>query len=257
LSLSTPLRSVALTIIGLAGGAACAVDRYEGVAYARDSGSITYRETHWLYRDGGVARRLVLYRCADGTPFARKKLTELPSTVAPDFDFYDAGIDYREGVTGGGKHRLVYSQGPGDTTRRQRELDLGADDVVDAGFDAYIRVHWDAITPQVPLHAAIVVPGRLEALPVVITETGGSDPEVRHFVMRLDAWYRLIAPSMTLDYERSTRRLLAFSGVGMIRDASGRNLNVRIRFPAEQHESVGAEDLLAAERATLSTQCHP
>lgn len=257
MSLSAPLRSVALAIIGLAAGAACAVERYEGIAYARGSDSITYRETHWLYYDGGIARRLVLYRCPDGTPFARKQLTELPSATAPDFDFYDAGIDYREGVTGGAGQRLVYAQGPGDSARRQRELALGADDVVDAGFDAYIRAHWDAITPQVPLHAAIVVPGRLEAVPVVITETGTGDPEVRHLLMRLDAWYRLIAPSMTLDYERSTRRLLAFSGIGMIRDASGRNLDVRITFPAEQSVAVDAQDLRAAERTTLSTQCHP
>ena len=234
-----------------------AVERYEGIAYTPDGAEIAYRETHWLYREGGVDRRLVLYRCADGTPFARKRLTEFPSAAAPDFEFYDAGIDYREGVSGAAGQRTVFAQGPGESALRQRALELGADDVVDAGFDAYIRVHWDAITPQQPLRAAIVVPGRLETVPVLITETASSDPGVRRLVMRLDAWYRLVVPSITLDYERSSHRLLAFRGIGMVRDSRGRNLPVRIRFPPEQSESADLEQVRAAEQVALSTACHP
>ena len=233
-----------------------AVQRYEGIAYTPD-GAVAYHETHWLYREDGVDRRLVLYRCADGTPFARKWLTELPSAAAPDFEFYDAGIDYREGVKGATGQRTVFTQGPGESTFRQRALQLGADDVVDAGFDAYIRAHWDAIAPQQPLHAAIVVPGRLETVPVLITETASSDSRVRRLVMRLDAWYRLVVPSITLDYERSNHRLLAFHGIGMVRDSRGRNLPVRIRFPPEQSESADLDEVRAAERAALSTACHP
>ena len=236
---------------------ACAAERYEGIAYSPDGAAVAYRETHWLYRDGGVDRRLVLYRCADGTPFARKRLTEFPTAAAPDFEFYDPGIDYREGVQGTGGQRTVFTQGPGASAFRQRALELGADDVVDAGFDAYIRAHWDAITPAQSLRAAIVVPGRLEAVPVVITDSGDSDSKVRRLVMRLDAWYRLVVPSVTLDYERSTHRLLAFRGTGMVRDSRGHNLQVRIRFPSEQRESVDLEDVSAAEHATLSTHCHP
>ena len=236
---------------------AFAVERYEGVAYSPDNMAIAYRETHWLYREGDVDRRLVLYRCADGTAFARKRLTEFPSAAAPDFEFYDAGIGYREGVTGDGRHRTVFAQGPGALPLRQRELDLEADDVVDAGFDAYIRAHWGAITPRQPLRAAIIVPGRLEAVPVVISETRDGDAGLRRLVMRLDTWYGVIVPSRTLDYESDSHRLLAFRGIGMVRDVRGRNLDVRIRFPPERHESVGLQDVRAAEQEALSGTCHP
>lgn len=242
--------------LALQAGMARAVERYEGIATTPDS-AVAYRETHWLYSEGGLGRRLVLYRCADGTPFARKRLTEFPSAAAPDFEFYDAGIDYREGVKGAGGQRMVFAQGPGESTLRQRALVLGADDVVDAGFDAYIRAHWDAITPLQPLPAAIVVPGRLETVPVLITETASSDPGTRHFVMRLNTWYRFVVPSITLDYERGSRRLLAFRGIGTVRDSRGRNLSVRIRFPPEQSESADLEEVRAAEQAPLSTACHP
>ncbi len=43
-----------------------------GNAYAPASGKLMYTESHWLYDDSGNPSRLVLYRCPDGKPFARK-----------------------------------------------------------------------------------------------------------------------------------------------------------------------------------------
>lgn len=234
------------------------MERYEGFAYAADNTALLYRETHWLYREGNVGKRLVLYRCADGTPFARKSITEFPSPWAPSFDFYDARLGYREGVSNEDGHRVAYYQTRKDAGPQRRQLELDGNDVIDAGFDAYVRAHWDQISPSVSLHAAIVVPGRLTTLPVTITEEDLGDPEVRHLRMRLNTWFRLIVPTISIDYERNGRRLAAFHGIGTIRDASGRNLNVHIRFPSDQRTtSIAPEELTAAQHVPLSTQCHP
>lgn len=238
--------------------AAARVERYEGIAYSRHDGSLLYRETHWLYRDGTLDRHLVLYSCADGVPFARKLLTESSSAAAPEFDFYDARLNYREGVSGTGPRRVVYAQGRGDAQAKQRELQLGVNDVVDAGFDDYLRSHWDMVTPGSPLRAAIVVPGRLATVPVLIADTGDGDTEVRNLRVQVNAWYRLIAPSMKLDYRRADRRLLEFQGIGTIRGADNRNLDVRIVFPPELREiSMDPKGALAAARLTLSGHCRP
>lgn len=243
-------------VIGLSFSTATpAVERYEGVAYAPDDASLLYRETHYLYRDGDVEKRLVLYRCGDGTAFARKSLTEFPSASAPDVDFFDARLGYREGVSSNKEHRFAYYQRREDASLKQKELQLNADDVVDAGFDAYVRAHWNSISPRMPLHAAIVVPGKLTTVPVTITEANDGDPEVRHLLMRLDSWLRLVVQPISLEYQRSNRRLLAFRGIGTIRDASGRNLNVHIRFPPDQRTSIGFEDVITALHLPLSGKC--
>ena len=49
---------------------AMAIEHYEGLAYEKKSGKLLYRESHWLQE----GQRLVLYRCPDGKPFARKKV---------------------------------------------------------------------------------------------------------------------------------------------------------------------------------------
>ena len=44
---------------------------YDGTAVEPDDGSVLYRESHYVAMQGSrVLERLVLYRCADGTPFA-------------------------------------------------------------------------------------------------------------------------------------------------------------------------------------------
>jgi len=248
----------ACLVIGAALSATAApVERYEGIAYPRDGSVVLYRETHWLYRDGGIDRHLVLYRCPDGVPFARKLLSESSSApAAPDFDFYDARLAYREGVSGDGARRIAYAQGRDDAVVKQRELELGVDVVVDAGFDDYLRSHWDMVSPQSSLRAAIVVPSKLATVPVLITEPNNGDAKVRNLRVELDAWYRLLAPSMTLSYRRADHSLLEFQGIGTIRGLDGRNLDVRIAFPPELRDiSVDPKDPGAAAQLTLSGRC--
>lgn len=226
------------------------VERYEGIAYSSRDGSVLYHETHWLYREGNVDKHLVLYSCTDGAPFARKLMTESSNAAAPDFDFYDARLNYREGVSGAGPRRIVYAQA------KQSEVELGVNDVIDAGFDEYLRSHWNTITLRSTLHAAIVVPSKLTTVPVVITETGDGDTDVLRMRVELNAWYRLIAPSMMLAYRRADHRLLEFQGIGTIRGADGSNLDVHIIFPPRlRNTSIDSQDALTAARLTLNGHC--
>ena len=89
-------------------GGLSAAERYEGIAYVRGSDRVAYRETHWVFDRDGVRERLVLYRCADRTPFGRKWVREVPSAVAPHFEFEDARAGYREGVRSEHGARVVF-----------------------------------------------------------------------------------------------------------------------------------------------------
>ena len=82
-----------------------AVQQYEGYAYAVSDGKLLYRESHWAYTEGGAQQKLILYRCADGKPFARKRIDAIPGEAIPDFEMIDARNCYREGVRTSHGHR--------------------------------------------------------------------------------------------------------------------------------------------------------
>ncbi|MFD0737781.1 hypothetical protein ACFQZQ_00545 [Lysobacter koreensis] len=218
---------------------ACALERYEGLAYGKRDGALVYRETHWLYDDHGKSARLVVYRCPNGTPFARKRVwAAAPTSRAPDFEFIDARDGYREGVRSQGGRREVYWQDSSQATPRQRTIQMNTSSVVDAGFDALVRARWNALASGQPVAAAFLLPSRLDFLDVSVRQRAAppaptTDPHESqvHLRMKLDAWYGFAAPQTDLDYLVRDRWLLRFQGLGTIRDAQGRHQEVRIEFP--------------------------
>lgn len=217
--------------------AAPAVERHEGQAYPRGGGAVLYREEHLLYRAAGEARQLVMYRCPDGAPFARKLLHDSPTSAQPDYDFVDARRGEREGVRTVAEGREVYLQGPDDATERSRVLDVSPDAVIDAGFDPYVRAHWDALATSEP-RVSFLLAARMRFVPVRlgnvrdVTENG---TPVRRLRLKLDAWYGFALPTVELTYDRSDRRLVRFAGKGSIRGADGHHQDVRIEFPSDRH----------------------
>lgn len=83
------------------------VQRQEGRAYATADGRLLYRETHWLQGPTSAQSRLVLYRCSDGRPFARKWMTPQGNPQTPDFMLDDGRDGYQEGVRGTSGARQV------------------------------------------------------------------------------------------------------------------------------------------------------
>ena len=238
---------------------AFAAERYEGLAYAKADGKLAYRELHWRYEEQGSPTRLVVYRCPDGTAFARKRVRATADASAPDFEFIDGRDGYREGVRGGGDRREVFVQERRDAAPRMRTLRMGAGVVVDAGFDALVRKRWDELLAGDAVAAAFLLPSRFDLLGVSIrrVESAAGDAATIRLRMKLDAWYGFAAPQTDLAYRTSDRWLLRFEGIGSIRDANGRNQAVRIEFPPDLHAaSVDRAEVDAALALPLSGQCN-
>lgn len=257
----------ALALLAGIPGVACAdewqyasTERYEGYAYATDGATLLYSETHWLYSDDGVPTRLVVYRCPDGRPFARKTLRDVDGASEPDFEFTDGRDGHREGVRRSAVGREVYWQERAGSPLQARQLEQGGDIVIDAGFDAFIRAQWNSISTAAPLKARLLLPSRFAALDVRIEDATTSADRAarqRRMQVRLDAWYAFALPAMSLVYGED-RRLREFRGIGTIRDSRGRNQEVVIRFPPDQRadEGDGAE-IAAAAGAELAGRCAP
>lgn len=230
-----------------------AASAYEGLAYARRGNALLYREQHYLY-DGG-ATRLVVYRCADGAAFARKRVNATGSPTAPDFELVDARLPYREGATRASAGRDVFVEWRGK--RAATRVAEPADGVVDAGFDRYLREHWDALVggalPTIPF----LVPSEQRFLPFRVRRLGddAARGETR-FRLTLSAWYGFLVPSMDVTYDTATRQLRHYTGLTPIRDADGDNLDVRIAFPADRvRREVAASEIDTALAEPLTGRC--
>lgn len=240
--------------------AAEAVRHQEVAAVALADGRTLYREQHWLYREGGASRRLVLYACPQSDAvFARKRVRATAAdAVDPDFEFEDARSGYVERVAahGGGARVVRIREGRGRPERERRVAGAEAG-VIDAGFDAWIRRHWDTVTAGMPVRAPFLVPTRADWFEI---KTAGArrtvlqgQPALR---LRLapDGWLALVAPQIELHYALADRRLLRFSGPGTIRDAKGRGIPVRIDFP-EPPRPAAADAVARAHARPLVSEC--
>lgn len=256
-----PATLLALALLALVHPAAlCAAERYEGTAYVRGTDRIAYRETHWLFDRDGARERLVLYSCADRMPFGRKWVREVPSAIAPDFDFEDALAGYREGVRSDQGRRVVFVRENAHAALETRPLPARADGVLDAGFDAFVRRHWKDLDAGRAPRLDFLIPSRFEFLPFALSgvhDTTVDGAPARQFKLRLAAWYGFAAPSIDLTYDRAGR-LMEFDGLANVRDGAGKNQDVRIVFPAAQVQSdVSDAEIVRAAAVPLVSRCRP
>lgn len=226
---------------------------YLGIAYAAHGDKKLYLEEHFVFDKDNARTRLVLYRCPSGQPFARKWVMDESSASAPDFDLYDARTGYREGVSGQPGARKVYTQQNGHSPLRSAPLENRPNAVIDAGFDAYVREHFDNLDQRE--HLAFLVPSRLGYVDLRLANQS-SDAGTRHIRLSVDAWYAFAAPSIDLTYDTANRRLVQFKGISNIQDPNGNSQTVRIEFPSSAVRSAPTlQDIQQAARLPLTNRC--
>ncbi|HEU4670789.1 MAG TPA: hypothetical protein VFR91_08765 [Dyella sp.] len=233
------------------------IRQLEGRAYATGDGHLMYTETHWLYADRGVPARLVLYRCPDGHAFARKWLRQDGPPQAPDFELTDGRSGYREGVRRAAGGRTVFVQS-GGAAERTAPLPGSPDLVIDAGFDAYIRQHWDRLGSGESDTVPFLIPSRLGALDFKVRRLDDAVVEgrpARRYRLGLASWIGFALPHIDVAYDAADRELLQFVGLANIRAGNGDNVRARIVFdPAAAHPATPAA-LDAARAAPLDGRC--
>ena len=231
---------------------------YTGVAYGVDTGQVRYREEHWLFEDGGVPTRLVLYRCKSGQPFASKIVHYRKNAWDPDFELHDHRDGYLEGAEYVQSTWRVYVKENAASRQQEDRLPEHTNTVVDAGFDDYVQTHWDALQSGRDLTAAFLMPSRLAYVNVKLQPDGASTKDgvaVRRFRMKLDSWLGAIAPSISMVYSETAHRLLEFVGPSNIRDAGGKRQQVRIEFSPRDEPVPTSAQIQAAQRETLVDRC--
>lgn len=240
-TLSPPARAAAWTAplatfaLAFAASQAAAADvRFEeGIARTPQARTEMYREQHWIRNQTGrPIERLVLYRCPDGTAFARKRVDYRDSATAPGFVLEDRRSGYREGLRRGAAPSLFVKTG---SNAAERAASVAVTDLVaDAGFDEFIRKQWPALVAGRSLALNFAVPSRLRSLPFSLQRSGEivvAGEKAWLFELRLDSWLAVFAPKIQVAYGKDSRRLLRFQGLSNLRDDRGvDSLVTRIDF---------------------------
>jgi hypothetical protein len=253
------LSALLLSLAALSAGTPTGpIRQYTGIARAAPDARVLYREVHYLFDSADGPREIVLYRCPDGRPFARKWLdTRTPQ--APDFAFRDARSGYREGVRTQAGQRVVYVHKVGAKKTRSTPLPMVPTPVIDSGFDAFVRAHWDALAAGQTLKLRFLVPSRLKFLDFAIARRHDPDAARQGLMvlrLRLDSWLAFALPHIDVGYARDTHRLRWFRGLSNLRDIHGENLTVVLRYPPDLRETdVPAERLRTAREAKLDGRC--
>ena len=233
---------------------AAAAESFAGDAYDLSSGALLFREAHYRYTADGMPQQLVLYRCPDGRPFARKVSHEDGNAQAPDFELIDARLNYHEGVRRRGNQREVYVQRTADLPEQAQPLAVPADGVIDVGFDEFARRHWDELASGKTLSLPFLVPSRRVFYSFKAKQDAAASTTTLTVRLSLGAWYAFLVPHIDVIYDRASRRLLRYEGLSNIRNTAGKSFNVRIEFPRTP-ASATQEQIDAALSAPLTASC--
>jgi hypothetical protein len=222
---------------------------YQGHA-SRDQ-RLLYEEHHLLrLQDNRLRGRRVLYRCPDGSAFARKDVRYGEPAFQPEFALVDARSGYREGFDLGSS----FVQSSATATLRRQPVRAGESLVVDAGFDEFVRTRWDALQRGETVRLDFLVPSRLSAYGFRVRklreETLHGDT-VSVFRLALSGMLGWFADAIDVSYRDSDKRLKRFEGLSNIRGDTGDNLVVRIDFPPERQAEASQADWDAAANEPL------
>ena len=231
----------------------------EFTGYARDlkTGSPLYVEVHSVANPGHVGEtRVVMYQCADGSPFARKELTYDADRIAPAFRFEDSRSGYAEGLTRRANHLEVFERsGALATHRTGRVRSEGL--VADAGFDEFVRLRWDELERGVKFDAPFLVPSRLDSMSFRVRKVGEAQigGETASLIrLSLAGLLSLLVPDIEVAYRKRDRALVRYRGVTNVRDADGKLQAAQIDFPDDGRRQV-LVDLGALRTKPLASRC--
>ncbi len=235
-------------------GSAVQIRAYVGEARAPD-GALIYEEHHLVRFDGEQpAERLVTYRCTDGQAFARKQVDYGDPLFAPSFRLDDHRFGYVEGFADGAAFVRA-----GSAADEEREaIKAGAALVVDAGFDEFVREHWDELQEGKAVPLEFLVPSRLSSYKFKLRKVRPEDmfgTPTSVFELAVSGLLGWFADPLEVGYRDSDRRLMHFKGLTNIRKTLDSNIVAQIRFPPAREDDSQTQASIDSARAEPLQSC--
>jgi len=223
-----------------------------GTAWTPDQSAVLYYEYHFAENPDLQLSTRVQYRRPDGSVFAEKTIDYSRSLTAPDIQH----IDYRNTArittelsddTQAAMIKVGFQAH--DSPRYREELLAHRESVVvDAGFDPFVRKHWQSLITGESVSAGMLVPSRLDTVRVSLTKADAShcdqaSADVYCFVIRPAGMLRAVGwlvDPIYIGYDQQSQRLKVFDGISNLRDDNGDPQNVLIKFEYLQNNQTAS-----------------
>lgn len=247
LGLSVPVLSKANT---LATEASPAIDaEIIGEAFDRNTGELLYREYYTLTADSLPLR--VDYRLPNGEAMATKSLQfskrdNLQNLALPDVRHHNLLngrlIEVEANNPDANQDRVTvrYRENLKDDIE-SASIPRQAQAVVDAGFDEFVRLHWDRLVAGERLEMNFLMPSRLDFVSLQLrrrdipSDSGGNGQQTLWIqATPANRLLRLFVDPIDLYYHRDSRRLIRYSGISNLLDPGGSSMTVDIRYQYRQ-----------------------
>lgn len=229
----TSILAVTLFLLCLHGKLAAEERERIGRAYDPNSGALLYEERHLeTFADGKIITDRVHYVDPQGRTFGNKRVDFRHDPFVPEFRLLNERTGHIEALLHKqrGEIEVRYRERV-DQELREALLAAPENAVADAGFDRFIESHWEQLLRGEVLKRRFLVPSRLEFMDWRVKRISDDDPATARFALEIESvLLRIVVPTITLVYERATRRLLRYEGLSNLRDESGNNHSVRIEF---------------------------
>lgn len=234
---------------------------FRGEARSREAGGrLLYVEAHTVQNFGRVGEtRIVMYRCSlNGPAFARKELTYGAVREEPEFTFTDARTGYIEGLRRSASGLRVFQQEGMQSTRREAPVPTGIAIVSDAGFDEFVRKHWNELEAGKSVRFPFLVPARLDYLSFKVKKhretriDGQTASVIRLNLSGVLGWF---LPYIEVTYRKADRLLKRYEGLTNIRDPKGDYQIAVIDFPLAARRELSAANLERLRAEPLVARC--
>lgn len=201
-----------------------------GDAYALNTGQLLYREFHY-YSEDGLDHRVV-YIGPEKTKIAEKFLNYRSGKETPEVNHQAWVYPEKIEIT---KVDSQWFMAYADNENKESKTLLNANRplVIDAGFDHYIRQHWSSLLAGSGLEFDFPAPSRLSLVGLLIKRKRCTDDQQQTicFTINSSNWFiRLLLDPIELSYDKNTRQLNRFKGLGNMLDKNGNSLKVLIRY---------------------------
>ena len=211
--------------------------KFIGLAYDPDGKSLLYSEEHSYKND---YQHEVIYKEADGQVFAKKTVDYRRSFIAPAFQQTNSrnGEYIETRYNNDDTLEVIYRENK-DQQQANENIDVNESLVIDAGFDHFIRDHWDELIEGKSKVINYLLPShqqsidlRIESIDCSSVLLNGDDPNtINCWRVATDSWvFRILSAPLLLAYDKSTRHLLTFAGRSNICDSKGDYQDVVIRY---------------------------
>ena len=222
--------------------------RYSGTAYSLDDNQVLYREDHTLtMKDGQPIERTTLYYDADNQLFAEKNNryrsqfnnsdtnntdsnnTGSDNSATPDFMLTDDRYGYSESMEQDGKRwRVEYKEPEESGNKILSKPDYTP--VIDAGFDEFVRAHWNDLMEGDTVNFSFAVPSRLEWIDFRLIPLAQKDGTLTVEMRLKSRWIAWLLDPVFLTYDIKSKRLLTYRGLTNIRTMNGDGIKAEIRY---------------------------